>query len=77
MRVKTAVLLSEDLLSEIDERVRHGRENRSDFIEAAVRAFIAKPAAPASGSTDLEILNRNAERLNLEAEDVLSYQVIL
>jgi metal-responsive CopG/Arc/MetJ family transcriptional regulator len=77
MRIKTSVLLSEDLLAEIDERVRQHHEDRSDFIEAAVRAFIARPAAPkVQGSGDLEILNRNAERLNLEAEDVLSYQVI-
>lgn len=76
MRIKTSVLLSEDLLAEIDERVRQHHEDRSDFIEAAVRAFIARPAPKAQGSGDLEILNRNAERLNLEAEDVLSYQVI-
>jgi hypothetical protein len=25
--------------------------------------------------TDLEVLNRNAERMNLEAEDVLTYQI--
>jgi metal-responsive CopG/Arc/MetJ family transcriptional regulator len=77
MRIKTSVLLSEDLLAEIDERVRQRHEDRSDFIEAAVRAFIKRPApAAAKDSGDLEILNRNADRLNLEAEDVLSYQVI-
>lgn len=76
MRIKTSVLLSEDLLAEIDERVRQRHEDRSDFIEAAVRAFIVRPASKTQGSSDLEILNRNAERLNLEAEDVLSYQVI-
>jgi hypothetical protein len=28
-----------------------------------------------NSETDLEILNRNAERMNLEAEDVLTYQI--
>lgn len=76
MRIRTSVLLSEDLLAEIDERVRQLHEDRSDFIEAAVRAFIARTTPGKQSSGDLEILNRNADRLNLEAEDVLSYQVI-
>ena len=76
MRIRTAVLLSEDLLAEIDERVRQLHKDRSDFIEAAVRAFIAQAVPREQSSRDLEILNRNADRLNLEAEDVLSYQVI-
>ena len=76
MRIRTSVLLSEDLLAEIDERVRQLHEDRSDFIEAAVRAFIARFIPANQSLEDLEILNRNADRLNLEAEDVLSYQVI-
>jgi hypothetical protein len=30
-----------------------------------------------NSKTDLEILNHNAERMNLEAEDVLAYQIDL
>jgi metal-responsive CopG/Arc/MetJ family transcriptional regulator len=75
VKIQTSVLLSEDLLAEIDERARQHDENRSDFIEAAVRAFIGRPSAQQSAK-DLQILNQHADRLNLEAEDVLSYQVI-
>ena len=32
------------------------------------------PAAPAAEDTDLELINRYADRLNQEAMDVLSYQ---
>jgi hypothetical protein len=75
MKVTTFVQLSEDLLAAIDERARHRNEDRSSVIEAAVRAFIVY-RAPAGAMTDLDILNRHADELNLEAEDVLAYQVI-
>jgi metal-responsive CopG/Arc/MetJ family transcriptional regulator len=76
MKIKTAVALSEDLLSEIDERTRTSGQDRSELIEAAVRAFITEPGPAKADSRDLEIIEENAERLNLEAEDVLSYQVV-
>jgi metal-responsive CopG/Arc/MetJ family transcriptional regulator len=75
VKIQTSVLLSEDLLAEIDKRARQYDEDRSDFIETAVRAFIARPSEQQSAK-DLQILNQHADRLNLEAEDVLSYQVI-
>ncbi|HEX4495150.1 MAG TPA: ribbon-helix-helix protein, CopG family [Thermoanaerobaculia bacterium] len=74
MKVTTSVQLSEDLLEAIDDRARYGREDRSSVIEAAIRAFIFRPEAEGIG--DSEILNRCADDLNLEAEDVLAYQVI-
>lgn len=76
MKVKTAVALPRDLLTEIDERTRQTGTDRSELIEAAVRAFITEPAPAKAGCRDLEIIEENAERLNLEAEDVLSYQVV-
>jgi metal-responsive CopG/Arc/MetJ family transcriptional regulator len=76
VKIQTSILLPEDLLAEIDQRVRQHAQDRSDFIEAAVRAFIARPTAGQQSSKDLQILNQHADRLNLEAEDVLSYQVI-
>ncbi len=75
MKVTTSVQLSEDLLEAIDERARHRNEDRSSVIEEAVRAFIVY-RAPEGAMTDLDILNRHADELNLEAEDVLAYQVI-
>jgi hypothetical protein len=76
VKVTTAVTLSEDLLAAIDERAHRQHQDRSEVIEAAVLAFIARPASESKSVSDLEIINRNADRLNLEAEDVLTYQVI-
>ena len=78
--------MSEDLLKVIDKRAARDRKDRSDFIEAAVRAFI--PLAKTGDyrgqsirdeeyARDLEIVNRRADGLNEEASDVLAYQVPL
>jgi metal-responsive CopG/Arc/MetJ family transcriptional regulator len=76
MKVKTSIMLSEDLLKTIDQfSTRY--KNRSDFIEAAVRAFVAQIRRDAQNARDLEIINRYADRLNQEAEDVLTYQADL
>ena len=74
MKVKTSVTLSEDLLRAMD--ALRGGGNRSEFIETAAWALIAKRAQDERDARDLEILNRRAERLNAEALDVLDYQVI-
>jgi metal-responsive CopG/Arc/MetJ family transcriptional regulator len=75
MKVKTSITLSEDLLESIDKW--SGRfKNRSDFIEAAVRTYIALTIREETNARDLAILNREADRLNEEAADVLAYQVI-
>lgn len=74
MKVKTSVTLSEDLLEAMERR--SGRfKSRSDFIEAAVRAFLAEIARSEQDARDLSILDREADRLNEEAADVLKYQV--
>ncbi len=75
MKVKTSITLSEDLLDAIDKRSSQFK-NRSDFIEAALRAYIAQIVRDEQNAKDLAILNRQADRLNQEAADVLAYQVI-
>ena len=75
MKVKTSVALSEDLLEAIDKRSGPFR-NRSDFIETALRAFIAQMARDEQNARDLAIINRRADYLNQEAADVLAYQAI-
>jgi len=76
MKVKTSVTLSEDLIREIDELSgRYG--NRSALIEKAIREFLSAEASRRRDIKDREILNRRADALNREAEDVLSYQVDL
>lgn len=42
MKFKTSITLSKDLLREIDARVNPQQRSRSEFIEEAVRAFLAQ-----------------------------------
>lgn len=76
MKVKTSITLSEDLLEAIDRQSARFK-NRSEFIEAAVRAFIAQLVRDERNARDLAIINQRADRLNEEAADVLAYQVPL
>jgi len=48
--------------------------NRSQAVEAAVRALLVQRAARERDARDLGILNRVSDRLNAEALDVLEYQ---
>ena len=74
MKIKTSITLSEDLIREIDELSgRFG--NRSALIEKAIRDFLTADAKRRRDLQDIEIINRRADALNKEAEDVLSYQV--
>ena len=75
MKVKTSITLSEDLLEAVDRQATRFK-NRSDFIEAAIRSFIAQRLRDERNARDLAILNKQADRLNREAADVLAYQVI-
>jgi metal-responsive CopG/Arc/MetJ family transcriptional regulator len=76
MKVKTSITLSSDLLKTIDKLSGRNR-SRSDFIEAALKAYIAQLVRNEQNSRDLEIINRRADELNKEALDVLLYQVNL
>ena len=76
MKIKTSVTLSEELLHQMDAFLgQYG--TRSALIEQAVRDFLATAAQHARDTQDLTILNRRAEALNAEAEDVLAYQIEL
>jgi metal-responsive CopG/Arc/MetJ family transcriptional regulator len=76
MKTKTSITLSEDLVREMDKLLGpYG--NRSAFVEQALRTFLTAKAQQIRNAKDLEILNRSANRLNKEAQDVLSYQVEL
>ena len=70
MKVKTSITLSRDVVEAIDARAGGG-QNRSKFIEAAIRAFLHQIRREERNSRDLDILNRRAKRLNREAADVL------
>ena len=76
MKIKTSVTLSDTLLADIDRHA--GKDaNRSEFIETAVRGYIAALVRRAQNQRDLAIINRRSARLNREAKDVLEYQLPL
>jgi metal-responsive CopG/Arc/MetJ family transcriptional regulator len=75
MRVKTSITLSQELLRAMD-RVLQGGQSRSDLIEKAVTSYIADATRRERDARELGILNKESRRLNAEAADVLSYQVI-
>jgi metal-responsive CopG/Arc/MetJ family transcriptional regulator len=70
VRVKTSITLPADLLKNI-YRIN---PNRSEFIEKASRAYLARVERLRRDARDIEIINRSAKRLNAEARDVLGYQ---
>ena len=76
MKVKTSITLSDTLLASIDRHAGKGA-NRSEFIENAVRSYIASLIRREQNARDLAIINRHAARLNREAKDVLDYQAPL
>jgi metal-responsive CopG/Arc/MetJ family transcriptional regulator len=76
MRVKTSITLSEDTLQALEE-VTGPASNRSRTIEQAVIEFVERRRRELRETRDLEILNRSADALNREIEDVLAYQVDL
>jgi len=76
MKVRTSITLSKDLIEKIDS-LAGSYGNRSALIENAVRDLIAAREKLDRDQSDLEIINKQADTLNSEAMDVLSYQVDL
>jgi metal-responsive CopG/Arc/MetJ family transcriptional regulator len=70
VRVKTSITLPKALLSRLD-RVD---KNRSALLERAAVAYLAQLEKLARDRRDIEIIDRNADRLNREAIDTLEYQ---
>jgi metal-responsive CopG/Arc/MetJ family transcriptional regulator len=68
--VRTSITLPEDLLRRID-RVD---ANRSALLERAAVAYVARLERQERDGRDLEIINRNAARLNRAVSDTLEYQ---
>mgnify|MGYP001589076956 CR=1 FL=1 len=76
MKTKTSVTIEGVLLQGID-RYSEEFKSRSEFIETAVEHFIRHLERQETEKRDLDILNRRADVLNQEADDVLAYQVPL
>ena len=74
MRRKISITLSEEALLAID-RIAGSGSNRSRVIEEAIFESVERRRRMEREERDLRILNRAADALNREVEDVLGYQV--
>ena len=75
MKEKTSITLSSDVLAKVDG-LAGSKLSRSAVIEHVLRGYFRERAQKKIHARDLERLNAAAQRLNDEAEDVLSYQVL-
>ncbi|MBI1740793.1 MAG: ribbon-helix-helix protein, CopG family [Acidobacteriales bacterium] len=73
MKEKTSVTLSPEVLAGID-RLAGSRLSRSAFIEHVLRRYLAEEVRAKRNAREVELLNRAADELNREAEEVLEYQ---
>jgi metal-responsive CopG/Arc/MetJ family transcriptional regulator len=73
MKEKTSITLSTDVLAKI-EQMAGSKLSRSAFIEFVLRGYFRERARRKAEIRDVQIINAAAERLNLEAEDVLGFQ---
>jgi metal-responsive CopG/Arc/MetJ family transcriptional regulator len=72
VKVDTTVALSEDLVAALERRVAQDPGGLSSIIEAALRAYLARPRR-GDDAGDLDLINAHAAELNEEAADVLEY----
>jgi metal-responsive CopG/Arc/MetJ family transcriptional regulator len=73
MKVKTSLTLSDNLLHSVDRLIGKG-VSRSSFIEDILWAFVNRKKIDEREAREIAIINRNADRLNEEMSDVLSFQ---
>jgi len=73
MKEKTSITLSKEVLTGID-RITGAKQSRSAFIEAVLREYLRARTRAQIEARDLELLNRAADELAPEVEDVLRYQ---
>jgi len=76
MKEKTSITLSKELLIGID-RVTGKKQSRSAYIESVISDHFRDRARRERDARDLAIINRNAARLNRDAEDALEFQAPL
>jgi len=73
MKEKTSITLSKEILSRID-RIAGPKQSRSAFIEAVLAQYLRKRARAQIEARDLELLNKAADELSVEVEEVLRDQ---
>lgn len=73
MKEKTSITLSKEVLSGID-RAAGSRRSRSAFIESVLAQYLRDKARSQIEARDVEALNRAADDLAADIEDVLRDQ---
>jgi metal-responsive CopG/Arc/MetJ family transcriptional regulator len=73
MKEKTSLTLSPEVLTGID-RLAGSKQSRSAFIENVLRQYLRDRIRKERSARDLALLNKFADEMNAEAEDVLRYQ---
>ena len=76
MKEKTSITLSKEVLAGID-RAAGSKRSRSAFIEAVLTQYLRGRQRAQIEARDLELLNKAADELHAEIEDVLRYQTII
>ena len=73
MKEKTSITLSKEVLTRID-RLAGSKQSRSAFIEAVLTQYLRRRARAQIEARDLELINKAADELNAEVDDILRYQ---
>ncbi len=73
MKEKTSITLSKEVLSGID-RIAGSKQSRSAFIEAVLSQYLRRRTRAQVEARDLELINKSADELHAEVEDILRYQ---
>jgi metal-responsive CopG/Arc/MetJ family transcriptional regulator len=73
MKRKISITLNEELLSAVD-RYAETSQSRSELIEEAVAAYVTRREKLRKDERERRLLDRLADRLNAEAEDVITFQ---
>jgi len=73
MKVKTSITLSSEVLAEID-RLAGSKSSRSALIERVLDRYLLERVRAGINARDLQKINRAADQLNAEANDVAEYQ---
>jgi metal-responsive CopG/Arc/MetJ family transcriptional regulator len=73
MKTKATITLEDTVLDAVDKTA--GKRGRSRVIETAIVYYLKEQRSRQRGLRDREIIDRHADWLNKEMEDILSYQV--
>jgi metal-responsive CopG/Arc/MetJ family transcriptional regulator len=73
MRVRTSVTLPKELLIKVDA-LAGKKFKRSAIVESALRDYVAKENRNELNKRDIEIINKNADLINKQVKETLSFQ---